>query len=323
MSRKIKVNLSYFTYSILIHDAEVFRFLKNDYSINKNAFLNKLIYNFVDETNNTIDTFSTSLKSLLKDKLKKKDELDDIVSKITNLNENAEDNYKKNYSLSFVTTSKYEAVYDDIEDYYLKDMTLSRYLRKLFDTYARLNQDYRERIIFKQELNALVKAKENHHKVSLKLKKGNIKCSLVEVKATKDRQFLYLVLINDRTKELYPLNLYKVLDVRELREESDYTGTKLLGSETKDPQFLTSKEIDCKVKFTEKGMRLFSDILLYRPQVVKRDDCYLYFHCSFFQLYIYLNRVGKEALVIYPEELKERLRDFYYEALIKYDSDEM
>ena len=323
MNRKIKVNLSYFTYSTLIHDAEIFRFLKSDFSINKNAFLNKLIYNFFDETNKLIDKFTVSLEDLLKNKLKDPNDSEELISKITTINENLEDNYRKNYSLSFITTSKYESVYDDIEDYYLKDITLSRYLRKLFDTYARLNQDYRERIIFKEELAQLEKAKDNRHKVRIRIKKGFLKCSIVNIKETKDKQFIYLILINDETKELYPLNIYKVLEVRELREEADVLHVDENDKVCNDPHYLTSKEIDCKIKLTTKGQRLYSDILQHRPTCVKRDDCYMYFKCSFTQLYYYFLQFGKDALVIYPQELKERLREYYYESLLKYDSDEI
>ena len=135
MSKTYKVNLSYLTYVTLLNDAEVFRFIKKDGSINKNLFLNKLIYNYHTIINKDIDSFNDEVSSLLKEYKLKSNAINEIVTSLNRLlikKDNSKE--KKEYELTFLATSKYIYAFLDIEDNYLTNMTISEYLRKLFNS---------------------------------------------------------------------------------------------------------------------------------------------------------------------------------------------
>ena len=79
------------------------------------------------------------------------------------------------------------------------------------------------------------------------------------------------------------------------------------------PQFLYDASSDdlIKVKFTDKGKRMYQLIYLHRPAIYKKDNEYYYFDCSYSQAFQYFQRFGRNAIVIEPFKLQEDLRQFY------------
>ena len=332
-NKKYKVNLSYFTYSTLINDIEAFRFLKKDKSTNKNLFINKLIYNYHKIINSKIDDFENSLIELLKDfNNKNKNSLIEEIIRLDNKKDEGEE--KKEYELTFISTSKYLSAFIDIEDNYLKYFNFSEYLRKLFNSYALLNQDERERIIFKSEIEMINEAIKENKKIVFKIdtfdnnassneinNNNNNKTNLYEVTPfgiynSKDRQFAYLIYFNG--KNFYPLNIYKIKDLRiskNLKDEIEETKlneiNKLLDSS--DPQFISSRFINVKIKLNKKGIKNYTRIFINRPKAYKIEDDIYYFYASTNQLFLYFSRFGNSATILNNNELKNRLRDFYYE----------
>lgn len=321
MNNKYKVMLSYYTYSTILNDIDAFRFYKNNGDTNKNKFINKLITNYYEIVNLSIKKLEDNLLSLLKD-IKNKEELVNDILKIKERNDDSDS--KKEYELTFISTKESNNALLDIEySNYSYIFTMSGYLRKLFNDYAKLNQDERERIIFKSEIDLINTAIKNNKKIFFKVitKKDE---EIIEEKHevsplgifnSKDRQFAYLIYYTSSTYNV--INLYKLVDLRISRnfkdELSSSLNEKINGDLDKnDPQFINSPIIKCKIKLTKKGQKMFTKIFINRPKPLKIEDDIYYFECSINQLFQYFSRFGSEALVLDNEKLTNRLFNFYY-----------
>lgn len=321
MNNKYKVMLSYYTYSTILNDIDAFRFYKNNGDTNKNKFINKLITNYYEIVNLSIKKLEDNLLSLLKD-IKNKEELVNDILKIKERNDDSDS--KKEYELTFISTKESNNALLDIEySNYSYIFTMSGYLRKLFNDYAKLNQDERERIIFKSEIDLINTAIKNNKKIFFKVitKKDE---EIIEEKHevsplgifnSKDRQFAYLIYYTSSTYNV--INLYKLVDLRISRNFKDELTSslneKINGDLDKnDPQFINSPIIKCKIKLTKKGQKMFTKIFINRPKPLKIEDDIYYFECSINQLFQYFSRFGSEALVLDNEKLTNRLFNFYY-----------
>ena len=79
-----------------------------------------------------------------------------------------------------------------------------------------------------------------------------------------------------------------------------------------DPQYINSPIINCQIKLTKKGMKMFTKIFINRPNSYKFEDDVYYFEASINQLFQYFSRFGSDALVLNNEKISNRLRNFYY-----------
>ena len=322
MSNKYKVMLSYYTYSTILNDIDAFRFYKNNGDTNKNKFINKLITNYYEIVNLSIKKLEDNLLTLLKD-IKNKEELVNDILKIKEKNEDSDS--KKEYELTFISTKESNNALLDIEySNYSYIFTMSGYLRKLFNDYAKLNQDERERIIFKNEIDLINTAIKNNKKIFFKVITKKDENNIIEEKLevsplgifnSKDRQFAYLIYYTSSTYNV--INLYKLVDLRISRNFKDELRSSLKEKinndlDKNDPQFINSLIIKCKIKLTKKGKKMFTKIFINRPKPLKIQDDIYYFECSINQLFQYFSRFGSEALVLDNEKLTNRLFNFYY-----------
>lgn len=325
MSTKYKVILSYFTYSTILNDIDAFRFLKPNGDTNKNKFINRLISNYYETINNNIDKFEKNLLDLLKNVKNK----EDIVYEILRAKEkNEESDFKKEYELTFISTKESKDALNDIEySNYAFIFTISGYLRKLFNDYAKFNQDERERIIFKEEIDLINQAIKLNKKIHFKLisktenedgktnPEQKLEVSPLGIYNSKDRQFAYLIYYTSSSYNV--VNLYKLTDLRMSRSFRDELTKEIKDKidndlDKNDPQYINSPIINCQIKLTKKGKKMFTKIFINRPKPYKIEDDVYYFEVSINQLFQYFSRFGSDALVLDNEKLSNRLRNFYY-----------
>ena len=323
MSKTYKVNLSYLTYVTLLNDAEVFRFIKKDGSINKNLFLNKLIYNYHTIINKDIDSFNDEVSSLLKEYKLKSNAINEIVTSLNRLlikKDNSKE--KKEYELTFLATNKYIYAFLDIEDNYLVNMNISEYLRKLFNSYILLTQDEREKIVFNEEIDLISRAIKENKKIIYEdnnLTKHEV--NPLGIFNSKDHQYIYLIYYVNNS--FIPINIYKLNNLRisknikdELKEEDKSKLNELL---TYDAQYISSSIIDCDIKFTKKGRSLYSKIIINRPKYYKVDkENNIYsFKAPLNQLFQYFSRFGKEVEVLNNLKLTNLLYYYFKDGFFK------
>lgn len=320
MSTKYKINLSYYTYFTLLNDMEAFRFIKRNGEVNKNEFINKLIYNYYETINSDLDKFyEESKKVLINYHLKDKD-INEITSSIYSVNRKIEDKSSKDYALTFVSTSKYETSFKDIETNYLKDSSFSEYIRNIFNNYATLTQDERERIIFKEIIEVITLAIKKRKTLEFK-GSNSVKHIVIPLGVfnSKDRQFIYFLF--KENNHLYPFNLYKIKWIKINKtsfEESELDDINNKRIDLDNIQFISSKLFNLKVRFTNKGLSMLDKIFINRPKIIKREGETIEFLGSFNQFFIYFLRFGKEIEILNSPMLKTKIKDFFKEAYEAY-----
>ena len=310
MGQKIKVKLSYLTYSTLISDMHVFEFYKNDGTVNKNLFLNTLIYKYSGIINSKIEAYNKDLRKMLTSYNIANDNVSNIIDYITALNNKVDNKENLDADLTFVVTSKFENVFEEIESNYLTNMNLSEYLRGLFNSYIKLNQDEREKVLFNDVVNYVNLAIKEKRKLIVKIRNAKHLTNPIGIFQSKDRKFSYYVYhINNiitsvRISKVQPLAMSK-----ELIEE--YVSDKNSKLAIKDFEFFGSATSDIKVQLTKKEIKLFNKIYTYRPIVKKIEDDIYYFDATADQVLFYFSRFGKEANVLNNESIRHRLYSFY------------
>jgi hypothetical protein len=283
---KIKVNLDYLTYSTIISDVEIFKF----YSFGKpnvNKFLNTLISNFYD-TSREIDPNLLMIEN--QDILKTKHD-------------------KYIYFFSIRPSKKLDFIFDTIAEKLVKK-NVSEYYRKLIEYYCSLNQAQKERIIFKEQYEVIRKSIK-YNKVMTFSQLGTKKtCFPLKLVVTQDKLFNYLIFLQDN--KLRSFHLYSIEDpfmsIDEYALEPstlEQVNQLILTSGT----YLPSDCVSAKVYLTDTGKMLFRKYIDNRPIATLVDGSYYYFESPMEQLYSYFTRFLSDAIIVFPVELKNRIKN--------------
>lgn len=83
-------------------------------------------------------------------------------------------------------------------------------------------------------------------------------------------------------------------------------------------EFAINDDSESCIQLTKDGVKLFNRIYYGRPSVQRKetsgDKTKFFFNCSKQQLFTYFRRFGSEALVLYPDDLFIKMKDFYSSA---------
>ena len=326
MTEKYKIYLSEETKTRLINDAEFFEFTKKDGSVNLNAFLKALIINYFeqyrldcDKLLNSIIDDMTSITSLSENDAAML--ADKIVS--TYIRNDEQLNGKSAVLTLTVGGPSYEMI-KIIENNMLKDTSLSKYLKDMFNSYLSIPRSKRETIIFKETYEDISSALNDHRVLSFTTTSvGDNKSYKVEpyvIATSKEEQCNYLLCRDTEadiprtfrisrirsafvTKEIFTIN-------QEIKDE-------LNEKAVRSPHSVSSN-VKAVVRLNKYGIKKFKVVIKNRPIVSKIEGDLYYFDWPELQLEEYFKRFGKDALVIKPASLKERLRKYYYYALREY-----
>ena len=326
MTEKYKIYLSDDTRSRLLNDAELFEFTKNDESVNLNAFLKTLIVNYFDRYRHDsehllsgimqdltdITAISDKDAALLADKIIstyiKKDSLDD----------------SKNSALTLTVSGPSYEILKIIENNMLKDTSLSRYLKDMFNAYLSIPRSEREGIIFKDTYEDITRALKEHRILSFtNTTTGDEKAYLVEpyiIASSKEEQCNYLLCKDRKTRKPRTFRISRLRSVfvtpdtfpvdpdtqKELREKA-----------IRSPHSV-SLTVQAVVRLNKYGVKKFKAITKNRPIVSKIEGDLYYFDWPELQLEEYFKRFGRDAMVIEPASLKEKIKKFYYYGLREY-----
>ncbi len=323
---KIKVNLSYNTYNLLIHDMESFAFeIKNNLP-NKNLFYNTvckgMYYILKKESEDLRERLHSILNNNIPDGM-----INDILTSIEDLyNYKNEDktNRSHGYYISFRPQKSLISMYEEIESFELRNQTISNYYRNLFNAYAKLPQDERERIVFNDQLKIIESAIKN--KKTLLVNIGNNKHELIPYMVVRTNDELYNYLIagirgKDNKIKFFSLHLYKCYSV--IKTKNNY-------SLSIDEENSFNKMIECgprnierrcfisKIKLTQKGQSFFRKFYLNRPIPEKIEDDIYTFNCSGDELVTYFSRFGSAAMILEPVFLRNQMVNFHRKAYNNY-----
>lgn len=319
MEDKIKIFIPENIYNVLIEDASSFGFLKNNGEVNRNDFFNTLIVNYHDtylEENK--DTFEELKRIVNKYDIKLKDnEMSDISTELLAYvlaKNNNDDEDKKYKTFSLKPTKASIDTITFIENFALKNSSLSAYIRNLLISYCNKPKNKREQIIFVDNYKKLQKAigtKTAVYGYSKKNKEVQ-KVYPYAIACGKEELFNYLVCTyNDAVKTLRISNIKSITNTNEPVNFSDEQIKSLEATIKYGPQFSINEVSESCVKLTDYGQVMFKKFYVHRPTPTRIEGDLYYFESAKDQLFTYFSRFGKNAYVVYPEKLRSELHIFF------------
>ena len=206
----------------------------------------------------------------------------------------------------------------------LKDTSLSQYLKDMFNSYLSIPRSEREAIIFKDTYEDIAKALKDHRILSFtNTTSGDEKAYLVEpyiIAPSKEEQCNYLLCKDRSTRRP---RTFRISRLRSVFVTSDSfpvdpdTQKELQEKAIRSPQSV-SLTVKAVVRLNKYGVKKFKAITKNRPLVSKIEGDLYYFDWPELQLEEYFKRFGRDAIVIEPASLKEKIKKFYYYGLREY-----
>ena len=326
MTEKYKIYLSEDTRARLINDAELFEFQKKDGSVNLNAFLKTMIINYFDQyrfdSERLLINITNDLKSMTS--------IDDknavfIAEKIISTYVKPDDKHSsKNIALSLTVSGSSYGIIRIIENNLLKDISLSQYLKDMFNSYLSIPRSEREAIIFKDTYEDIKKALKEHRVMSFtNTTSGEEQSYFVEpyvIAPSKEEQCNYLLCMDRKIQKPRTFRVSRLRSVFVTSDKFVVDDGILKGLREKAVRspHSVSPNIHAVVRMTEYGIKKFKVVTKNRPIVTNIEGDLYHFDWPELQLEEYFKRFGRDALVLEPESLKESIRKYYYYGLREY-----
>lgn len=321
---KIKIYVTERIAAILEKDAEGFEFFKKDgRTVNKNALLTNLVVNyyknFALQQAELLDFFKNKISSSVSVGEKTLNELCfDLCEKLNEKNA-APNGEKFDRLVSLKPTKESEPIIDYIESYCLMGRSLSEYFRTMFASYAALPQDKRELIVFKPQYDALIRAIKEKKRVFITTRNSynrKIDCMPYDIVNSKEELHCYVLTAK---KSCNSIRLSRIASVTQLAIDVQFTRNQVEIFEkmkTYGPQFIYgSAEEEVLVELTAKGIEKFKKIYVHRPIPVRIENNFYYFNCSRTQIIQYFVRLGSDAKIIYPQNVRDEVYNFHRRSL--------
>ncbi|MDO4499878.1 MAG: WYL domain-containing protein [Erysipelotrichaceae bacterium] len=327
MEEKIKIYIPNDVYQTLLKDMELFEFYKNDHSLNKNEFLNKLIVNYHSsyaESNSKIyEHIKNNLKVLgMSDTIASSNA--SSITEFTTKQALDLDNKKLDVVISMKPTKFSSRTFDYVESFLLNGSSMSGWLRNLLASYVRLPQDKREKIIFKENFDAINEALEKNKMLYFVVKNKNGKKHRVSpfaLSSSKEELFNYL--IAQEHGKPFSFRVSRISNITVLNEQCNVSkncSTVFEKMVKYGPQFTYSLDENepIKIKLTERGKLMYERIYIHRPPYSEIDDNIYTFDCSTNQVTQYFQRFGRNAIILSPENIRNEMFNYYKDACNAY-----
>ena len=326
MTEKYKIYLSEDTRIRLLNDAKLFEFFKKDDSINLNAFLKTLIVNYFDQYRHDSEIL---LYNIMQDITGMTDLTEKDASALaaqlvrTYIKKDPFQNSKRAVITLTVSGTSYEII-KIIENNMLKEISLSQYLKDMFHSYLSIPRNDREKIIFKDTYEAITKALRESRLLSFNTTSSwNDYSFTVEpyfIAPSKEEQCNYLLCKDTRTNNPRTFRISRIRNafVTSNKFEIDMKLQKELQEKAIRSPHSVSLNVHAIIRLNDFGIKKFRVVTKNRPVVSKTEGNLYHFDWPEMQLEEYFKRFGKDAIVLEPASLKEKLRKYYYYALREY-----
>ena len=326
MTEKYKIYLSEDTKTRLINDAELFEFTRPDGTVNLNGFLKELLVNYFEQYRNDNDEL---LEALIADltsakgvKAKEASALADRI--ITTYINAAEQTTGKSAVITLTVSGESYNVIRIIENNLLKDNSLSGYIKDMFLSYLSMPRNRREQIIFRQTYELLTRAiAENKVVTFTSTNSSQGKAVYMEpylIATSKEEQFSYVLCHNHNFYRNHTFRISRLRDVF-ITNETFTVDPKIRESLTmkgRRSPHSAAPDIHAVVRLTDHGKQMYRMIVKNRPAVTTINGDLYHFDWPEMQLEDYFRRFGKDAVVVKPKSLKNKLKNYYTDALEAY-----
>lgn len=233
----------------------------------------------------------------------------------------------------------------DAADFY--NDSIGTYMKAVFEEYTTLPPAKRERIFFKDTIDACdtAIARRNKLKISLQQRVSakteatytrRFYVTPYAVMTDKNGMFNYLVGLCEEIRKDGTIAEKRISSFRISRIDKFAVMSSMSGFlsqqkieeiraelQKKPPQYMAGDVIDIEVRFTHKGLEQLERQLYLRPSSYQKIDEYSYmFHCTELQAIHYFFKFGRDAVIVSPQKLHDKLKYYYEQAWNAYQNDD-
>ena len=328
--------------TILENDVIQFEIYKKDgCTVNKNRFLAMLVQGYYDDYMLELQNTHKVLCSILSAKGLDTSELSDIVNEILTevvLPKIPTRKGKNPIRLSLKPTKETISLIKHIlEDLGANDY-ISQFFCKMLMSYCEKPFSVREKILFKDNYDFIIKACEQQYSIRFTTiwnTKNMHEVIPYKIVVGQEEMYNYL-LCGEKNKENgdWEAKSYRLNRINDLRfgNGREILPLDIIACLDKmiyyAPQHAINQQRELCVKLSQKGIRLMNRIYRGRPKIERKEKIeeqyyYYYFLCSEEQVLWYFSRFsGEDAEIIYPEDCRNKMRDFHKKTANVYDGDE-
>lgn len=328
VTNPIKITISERVARILEKDAELFNILKSSEKPNKNKLYNLIIRNYNDLFSSQHDNTKKDITALLNGiGLDQDEKMTTICSKITKYIEEKQTISEKSDKITHIRIYIDQitfSIFDDFINFYKdKNSSVSECLNRLFCSYASNPLNVREQIIFKDTADKIKKAiRENKQ---IKIRQRGIKKTVhpYALVTSKEELYNYLLckeVLSDGRSQIASFRLTHLSNVFIIENaDTSFTNFELACLEAtkmhNNPQYIM-KDPNPRVKvlLSNEGVKKLKRIYTHRPETEKKEGHVYTFICSPEQANVYFSKFKKEAVVIEPKDLAEKMQKDFYKA---------
>lgn len=356
--KKQHINLSESAWCVIEQDIKNF-YLDED-SESKSGFFNKIITNFHEDADASINTrYNCKTEELLellssKDLKKVSESVKELL--ISSMAESYKNklidkafSYPKGHGEKFrINVENVELFKNDCIDAEYYDGTIGLYLKALFEEYSLLQTYQREQVFFRDTVDEIERGIINQKKLKITIKQKHnsndstyysrkFYVSPYKIVQDSTKSYNYLVgmseeIFDDNTTGEKQISSFRISRIEKImmcrsmsgflsQEKKDIIENELI---TKLPQFMAGDIIDVKIRFTKKGLEQYNRLLYLRPNnytKIKDEDMTYIFHCTEVQAMNYFLKFVREIELLEPTYLREKFIMRYKDALAVYEKE--
>lgn len=337
LDQKQRVNLSYTALSIIENDRICFGVE------NITKFYNRIFMCFkedalasraiaLDKQRKALEMTFAKLEKETKDKV-----IDTLVSEYEMELKRSVDHYPKGESQLFrLNNQNFQYLTEPNsscreDEYYGNKMSL--YLKAVFEEYAWKPYVLRERIYFSDVIEKAEMAIQLGLQLRVELK-NNSRFYIKPYRVMSDKMDTYNYLVGCSRSDKTPEADFKPASFRVTRMinmemiKKGKSGRLTQGEKnsidyrisTEGPQFLVGDTVVIRIRLTDTGVRKYREHLFLRPPYQKKIDApgVYDFYCTEAQAEFYFMKFGRDAEILSPEILRDRMVRLYRDALDSY-----
>ena len=334
---KQHVNINEHAWEIIANDILVFNNMPE--RVNYNGFFNRILINCIKSSRFTLACRFEVLNGQYKELILRNMNVTDpdmaqviermrdifIQKQISDLNYDLMKSKGHQFSIKLQIRAKdYLALSEDSRYF---DGHLGRYLKFIFEEYAKLPNIEREQIYFLEKYEKIKEAIDDFNILKIIVKDRKDIFFPYCIRSDNDNMFNYVAgfTINEnygaKSDDKLRVTSYRLsnLNIIEKLNGQKYKITKLdkimieTAIKKKEIRFLFGETTKIKIYMTKEGVRKYQYMIHQRPKyysVHKKERVYE-FHCTERQIINYFFKFGEDAIVLEPEGLRIRMRDLY------------
>ena len=353
MQKSMNVTLTDYTYNVIQHDMALFQ-------INQNRILNTIVNNLSGESSADYLLQNKAYQSLIEKIVEScMKEFNQTANNAQATRKRIENLYKEQFyaeknlpihgqSMRFtLSKSSVERLYSipgipkesligypESADNEPRYKSVTKYLGRLYEAYAKLDLKDREKCIFAENYQIIENAIAEKKCISVNIESGD-SCKTLYIKpygilSDMFTGYYYLVgFAREQSDEIFEISTFRISRLSNPKKcLEDYLSEREVFMleqklEQVSPAYLRNDAVEVQVIMTKIGENNFYNILRNRPKTIRKEPIlppsnpytvkYTFF-CTEFQVANYFHQFGADAVIVQPQALHDEQKDWYNQA---------